>query len=72
MSFSVMLRGAEKLVPAEYWCLYGTCAYMNMNIFLLKNCCTCIHRRIMRLHIFCVKVLYFLRKLYTYTCMYND
>ena len=24
MGFSVMLRGAEKLVPAEYWCLYGT------------------------------------------------
>ena len=24
MGFSVMLRGAEKLVPAEYWCAYGT------------------------------------------------
>ena len=24
MGFSVMLRGAEKLVPAEYWCPYGT------------------------------------------------
>ena len=23
MGFSVMLRGAEKLVPAEYWCPYG-------------------------------------------------
>ena len=23
MGFSVMLRGAEKLVPVEYWCLYG-------------------------------------------------
>ena len=25
MDFSVMLRGAEKLVPVEYWCPYGTC-----------------------------------------------
>ena len=25
MGFSVMLWGAEKLVPAEYWCPYGTC-----------------------------------------------
>ena len=24
MGFSVMLRGAEKLVPAEYWCPTGT------------------------------------------------
>ena len=24
MGFSVMLWGAEKLVPAEYWCPYGT------------------------------------------------
>ena len=24
MGFSVMLRGAEKLVPAEYWWPYGT------------------------------------------------
>ena len=24
MGFSVMLLGAEKLVPAEYWCSYGT------------------------------------------------
>ena len=24
MGFSVMLGGAEKLVPAEYWCPYGT------------------------------------------------
>ena len=23
MGFSVMLWGAEKLVPAEYWCPYG-------------------------------------------------
>ena len=25
MGFSIMLRGAEKLVPVEYWCPYGTC-----------------------------------------------
>ena len=24
MGFSVMLWGARKLVPAEYWCPYGT------------------------------------------------
>ena len=24
MGFSVMLWGAEKLVPAEYWCPYGS------------------------------------------------
>ena len=24
MGFSVMLWGAEKLVPAKYWCPYGT------------------------------------------------
>ena len=24
MGFSVMLGGAKKLVPAEYWCSYGT------------------------------------------------
>ena len=24
MGFSVMLWGAEKMVPAEYWCPYGT------------------------------------------------
>ena len=24
MGFSVMLRGAEKLEPVEYWCPYGT------------------------------------------------
>ena len=27
MGFSVMLWGAEKLVPAEYWCPYGTPPY---------------------------------------------
>ena len=26
MGFSVMLRGAEILVPAEYWCPYGIAA----------------------------------------------
>ena len=24
MGFSVMLCGAENVVPAEYWCPYGT------------------------------------------------
>ena len=24
MGFSVMLGGAKKLVPAKYWCPYGT------------------------------------------------
>ena len=24
MGFSVMLWGAENMVPAEYWCPYGT------------------------------------------------
>ena len=24
MGFSIMLWGAEKLVPVEYWCPYGT------------------------------------------------
>ena len=23
MGFSIMLQGAEKLVPVEYWCPYG-------------------------------------------------
>ena len=36
MGFSVMLRGAEKLVPAEYWCPYGNGAlsfvYCNIHI----------------------------------------
>ena len=27
MGFSVMLWGAEKLVPVEYWCPYGS-SYM--------------------------------------------
>ena len=27
MGFSVMLGRAEKLVPAEYWCPYGTVTY---------------------------------------------
>ena len=25
MGFSEMLWGAEKLVPAKYWCPYGSC-----------------------------------------------
>ena len=27
MGIYVMLWGAEKLVPAEYWCPYGTCIW---------------------------------------------
>ena len=27
MGFSEMFWGAEKLVPAEYWCPYGTFSY---------------------------------------------
>ena len=27
MGFSVMLQDAEKLVPAKYWCPYGTSYY---------------------------------------------
>ena len=32
MGFSVMLRGAEKLVPVEYWCPYGTFAKIKQNV----------------------------------------
>ena len=28
MGFSVMLWGAEKLVPAEYWCPYGSKSFI--------------------------------------------
>ena len=36
MGFSVMLWGAEKLVPAEYWCPYGTMFEMSLsNVFFL-------------------------------------
>ena len=28
MGFSVMLLGAKKLVPAEYWCPYGNKAWV--------------------------------------------
>ena len=34
MGFSVMLWGAEKLVPAEYWCPYGTFFPMQENTLL--------------------------------------
>ena len=30
MDFSVMLWGAEKLVPAEYWCPYGNALRIEM------------------------------------------
>ena len=33
MGFSIMLWDAEKLVPAEYWCPYGT----QLNIYSLLN-----------------------------------
>ena len=33
MGFSVMLWGAEKLVPAEYWCPYGSL----QNSFILSK-----------------------------------
>ena len=29
MDFSVMLWGAEKLVPVEYWCPYGTIQFLD-------------------------------------------
>ena len=33
MGFSVMLWGAEKLVPAEYWCPYGMlCILFNLDM----------------------------------------
>ena len=31
MGFSVMLWGAEKLVPAEYWCPYGTFVFIYLS-----------------------------------------
>ena len=39
MGFSVMLWGAEKLVPAEYWCPYGTGSYglHFFNVWSLKE-----------------------------------
>ena len=45
MGFSVMLRGAEKLVPAEYWCPYGTkanlCSIMShLNALDFSECCS--------------------------------
>ena len=38
MGFSVMLWGAEKLVPAEYWCPYGTCITCTCRIINLTLC----------------------------------
>ena len=37
MGFSVMLWGAEKLVPAEYWCPYGPCLLSYLFDVQLKN-----------------------------------
>ena len=34
MGYSVMLWGAEKLVPAEYWCPYGTAIILATNLSL--------------------------------------
>ena len=40
MGFSVMLGGAEKLVPAEYWCPYGNFIIPCLILFKLNawNC----------------------------------
>ena len=35
MAFSVMLWGAEKLVPAEYWCPYGMFYYKTLVLVLI-------------------------------------
>ena len=32
MGFSVMLGGAEKLVPAEFWCPYGTDMFVKSDL----------------------------------------
>ena len=37
MGFSVMLLGAEKLVPVEYWCPYGTFEKVDENSFKSTN-----------------------------------
>ena len=46
MGFSVMLWGAEKLVPAEYWCPYGTCdwfiLYEKPSIPICVCVCVCV------------------------------
>ena len=49
MGFSVMLWGAEKLVPVEYWCPYGT-------LFALNSYCP---RNVVALHVIIVQILYF-------------
>ena len=33
MGFSVMLWGAKKPVPAEYWCPYDTC-FLPLNLYM--------------------------------------
>ena len=40
MGFSVMRWGAEKLVPAEYWCPYGTVMINLWNIADMMNTIT--------------------------------
>ena len=37
MGFSIMLRGAEKLVPVEYWCPYGTFEITDLISYGLSN-----------------------------------
>ena len=36
MGFSIMLWGAEKLVPAEYWCPYGTNESLVQHVMILN------------------------------------
>ena len=38
-----MLRGAEKLVPAEYWCPYGTCNSTIKSSCIKKNGYICLN-----------------------------
>ena len=37
MGFSIMLWGAEKLVPAEYWCPYGNGLLILSVFFAMTN-----------------------------------
>ena len=37
MGFSIMLWGAENMVPAEYWCPYGTCDLKETGKNFIKN-----------------------------------
>ena len=48
MGFSVTLWGAEKLVPAEYWCPYGTCILFAHESKKLQTIHECL---IMNLHV---------------------